>query len=167
MVKARGKTILVIGGGIAGMTAAIEAAEAGCNVCLIEKSASLGGRVARFSQYFPKLCPPSCGLEINFKRLKANSRITVLTLAELESLSGTAGNYEAVINIAPRYVSHACTVCGECVQACPVEIADEFNAGLSSYKAIHLPHPMAFPAEYVVERAACANDCHRCVDACR
>ncbi len=164
---AHGKTILVIGGGIAGMTAAIEAAETGCEVCLIEKSASLGGRVARFNQYFPKLCPPSCGLEINFKRLKSNPRVTILTLAELESLSGTPGDYEAVINIAPRYVSHACTACGDCSRVCPAEMPDEFNCALSSCKAVHLPHPMAFPAEYVIERTACPKDCRACADACQ
>jgi quinone-modifying oxidoreductase subunit QmoA len=164
--QTRSKAILVVGGGIAGMTAAIEAAEAGCEVCLIEKSASLGGRVARFSQYFPKLCPPSCGLEINFKRLKNNPRVSILTLAELETLTGAPGNYEAEIRIVPRYVTHACTACGKCSSACPTEVADEFNCGLSSCKAIHLPHQMAFPAEYVIERSACPENCHACADAC-
>ena len=78
------KPILVVGGGIAGISAAIEAAEAGCQVILLEKSAYLGGRVARMYRYFPKLCPPTCGLEINYKRIKNNSMITVLTLAEAE-----------------------------------------------------------------------------------
>ncbi len=161
-----GKPILVVGGGIAGLTAAIEAAEAGCEVVVVEKSAYLGGRVARFHQYFPKLCPPACGLEINLKRLKSNSQVTILTLAELESLSGTPGDYEAVISIAPRYVSDACTLCGECTPVCPAEVADGFNYGLSKSKAIHLPHAMAFPAKYVVERSACARECHACADAC-
>ena len=161
-----GKAILIIGGGIAGLTAAIEAAEAGCKVVLVEKSAYLGGRVARLHQYFPKLCPPACGLEINLKRLKNNRQVTILTLAELESLSGTPGDYQAVINIAPRYVTDACTLCGECSGVCPAEVADEFNYGLSKSKAIHLPHPMAFPAKYVVERSACPENCHACVDAC-
>src|SRR5208283_5657516 len=147
-----GRAILIIGGGIAGLTAAIEAAEAGCKVVLIEKSAYLGGRVARLHQYFPKLCPPACGLEINLKRLKNNRQVTILTQAELESLSGTAGDYEAVIDIAPRFVTDACTLCGECAKVCPTEVADEFNYGLAKTKAIHLPHSMAFPAKYVVER---------------
>ena len=81
------ESILVIGGGIAGLTAAIEAAEAGCNVILIEKSAYLGGRAIGFNLYFPKLCPPTCGFEINFRRIKNNPRITVLTQAELEELT--------------------------------------------------------------------------------
>jgi quinone-modifying oxidoreductase subunit QmoA len=162
-----GKNVLVIGGGIAGLTTAVEVAEAGCQVFLIEKSAYLGGRVARFNQYFPKLCPPTCGLEINFKRIKNNPRITVFTLAELVDLSGTPGNYTAVVHIAPRYVTAACTLCDDCTRACPATIPDDFNHGLSTCKAIHLPHPMAFPARYVIENGSCARDCHACVDACR
>src|ERR1035441_1322114 len=161
-----GGLILVIGGGIAGMTAAIEAAEAGCAVVLVEKSAYLGGRVARFHQYFPKLCPPACGVEINLKRLKNNRQVTILTQAELESLSGGPGDYEAVIKLAPRYVTDACTLCNECVKVCPADVADEFNYNLSKTKAIHLPHAMAYPAKYVVERSACPEGCHACVDAC-
>lgn len=160
-------TVLVVGGGIAGMTTAIEAAEAGCNVVLVEKSSYLGGRVAGFNQYFPKLCPPSCGLEINFKRLKNNPRVTVVALAELESLSGSPGAYQAVIKISPRYVTDACTLCGECSKVCPTEIADEFNSSLVRIKAVRLPHRAAFPAQYVVDRAACAADCHACLDACK
>jgi quinone-modifying oxidoreductase subunit QmoA len=160
-------TVLVVGGGIAGLTTAIEAAEAGCDVVLVEKSPYLGGRVAGFNQYFPKFCPPSCGLEINFKRLKNNPRVTVLALAELESLSGSPGAYEAVIKINPRYVTDACTLCGECSKVCPIEIADEFNCSLVQTKAVRLPHRAAFPAQYVVDRAACAADCHACVDACK
>jgi quinone-modifying oxidoreductase subunit QmoA len=161
------KTVLVVGGGIAGITTALEAAEAGCEVVLVEKSASLGGRVAGFNQYFPKLCPPSCGLEINYKRLNANPRVTVLTLAELESLSGEPGNYEATIKLAPRYVTDACTLCGDCSKVCPTEVADQFNFAMAKTKAIRLPHRSAYPALYVIERAACPADCHACVDACK
>ena len=75
------KSILVVGGGISGITAAVEAAEVGYDVYLVEKNASLGGRVAQNNQYFPKLCPPSCGLEINFRRIKDNPRIQYFTLA--------------------------------------------------------------------------------------
>ncbi len=161
-----GNKVLIIGGGIAGLTAAVEAAEAGCRVFLVEKSAYLGGRIAQFHHYFPKLCPPACGLEINFKRVKNNSQITILTLAQLETLSGVPGDYRAVINIAPRYVTASCTLCGDCTHVCPAEIADDFNYRLSTCKAIHLPHSMAFPAQFVIERKACAEGCHACADAC-
>ncbi len=166
-MTADGKPILVIGGGIAGMTAAIEAAEAGCRVILVEKEASLGGRVARMNLYFPKLCPPSCGLEINFRRIRNNPRIEVLTLARVEHLAGGPGDYDVTVRIAPRYVTSACTLCGDCARACPAERSDEFNFGLSKTKAAYLPHAMAFPALYVIDRAACPDGCAACREACR
>jgi quinone-modifying oxidoreductase subunit QmoA len=75
--------ILVVGGGVAGITAAVEAAEVGYQVHLVEKEPFLGGRAVRINQYFPKLCPPTCGMEINFKRIKSNPLITVYTMAEV------------------------------------------------------------------------------------
>jgi quinone-modifying oxidoreductase subunit QmoA len=161
------KPVLVIGGGIAGLTAALELAEAGVEVLLVEKAPYLGGRVARTNLYFPKLCPPDCGLEINFKRLKNNPRIQVLTLAEVESLRGEPGHYEATIKIRPRYVTALCTACGECTAACPAERADEFNCGLAKTKAVYLPYANAFPAQYVIDRAVCRPECTVCADACR
>jgi quinone-modifying oxidoreductase subunit QmoA len=166
VVSGEGKNILVIGGGVAGLTTAVEAAEAGCKVVLVEKSAFLGGRVVSFNLYFPKLCPPTCGFEINLRRVKNNPRITVLTQAELEELAGSPGNYEATVKISPRFVTEACTLCGACADACPVERTDEFNYRLSKTKAAYLPHKMAFPAEYVIERSACKEGCRACEDAC-
>jgi quinone-modifying oxidoreductase, subunit QmoA len=78
------EAILVVGGGIAGITAALEAAEAGAQVYLVEKSPYLGGRVAQLARYFPKLCPPACGLEINFQRLRDNRAIRFFTMAEVQ-----------------------------------------------------------------------------------
>ena len=78
----------------AGLTTAIEAAEVGYEVFLVEKNPYLGGRVAQLNQYFPKLCPPTCGLEINFRRIKDNPRIKVFTLAEVEKVDGAPGNYD-------------------------------------------------------------------------
>lgn len=161
------KRILVIGGGIAGMTTAIEAAEAGCEAILVEKGPSLGGRVARMNQYFPKLCPPTCGLEINFRRIKDNPRITVLTQAGVESISGRPGDYEVAVRVEPRYVSQACTLCGDCAAACPVERPDDYNYGLGKTKAAYLPHVMAFPSLYVIDRPACRQGCTACQDACK
>lgn len=162
-----GKPIVVMGGGIAGVTAAVEAAEAGCEAILVEKSPTLGGRVARMNQYFPKLCPPVCGLEINFKRIKNNPRVTVLTQARVENLTGGPGDYEVTVAVAPRYVTEACTACGACAEACPAERPDEHNYGLSNSKAAYLPHALAFPMRYAIDRAACPEGCHACVDACK
>jgi quinone-modifying oxidoreductase subunit QmoA len=164
--NSRDKPILVIGGGIAGLTTAIEAAEAGCNVIVVEKAAHLGGRVARMHQYFPKLCPPSCGLEINFRRLRDNPRVTVLTLAEVEKISGLPGDYEITVRLSPRFVTEACTLCGACAEACPTERRDEFNCGISKTKAAYLPHVAAYPARFVIDRVACPEDCQACKRAC-
>ena len=85
--------ILVIGGGISGLTAAIEAAETGYNVILVEKNPYLGGRVTQLTRYFPKLCPPYCGLEILFKRLQNCKNLKYLTMAEVKRVTGSPGNF--------------------------------------------------------------------------
>ena len=146
--------ILVVGGGISGLTSALEAAEVGNDVFLVEKNAYFGGRVAQLNQYFPKLCPPSCGLEINFKRVKDNRRIRPYTMTTVKSVSGGPGNYEVTLETAPRYVNANCTACGDCTSACPDEIDNEFNFGMNKSKAAYLPHEMAFPRRYVINKAA-------------
>jgi quinone-modifying oxidoreductase subunit QmoA len=150
-VVATNETLLVVGGGISGMTAAIEAAETGKDVILIEKSASLGGRVSQLYKYFPKLCHPTCGLEINLRRLKANKRIRVLTLAQVEKIDGKAGDYSVTLKIAPRYVNENCTACGECEKAVSAEIANPFNYNMNKIKAAYLPFNMAYPQRFVLD----------------
>ena len=159
------QTILVVGGGMSGLTAAVEIGEVGYDVILVEKRPYLGGRVAQLHHYFPKLCPPYCGLEINFRRIKDNPRIKFFTLAEVEKISGQAGNFDVTIKLKPRYVNNNCTICGKCVEVCPIERDDEFNYGLSKTKAIYLPHEMSFPAKYVIDDTVC-DKCGKCVQAC-
>lgn len=146
--------ILVIGGGIAGITAAVEAAEVGYKVILVEREASLGGRVMRLHQYFPKLCPPTCGMEVNFRRIRTNPRIEVLTLAEVQSISGKRGAYEVSIKVNPRYVTGTQPVSATHLDAVSTEVPDGFNLGLSTVKALHLPHDMAYPPVHVLEKDA-------------
>ena len=146
--------VLVVGGGISGLTAALEAAEVGNDVFLVEKNAYFGGRVAQLNQYFPKLCPPSCGLEINFKRIKDNRRIRTYTMTTVTKVEGSVGNYEVTLETAPRYVNSNCTACGDCTDACPDERDDDFNFGMNKSKAIYLPHQMAFPRRYVIDKDA-------------
>jgi quinone-modifying oxidoreductase, subunit QmoA len=165
--KNGGRSILVIGGGIAGLTAAVEAAEVGLNVILLEKLPYVGGRAISFNLYFPKLCPPTCGFEINLRRIRNNRRITILTQAELEELTGSPGEYEATVKVSPRFVTEACTLCGACADVCTAERTDEFNLGLARSKAVYLPHSMAYPAAYVIDRNACKEGCTTCADACR
>lgn len=150
-VVATNQTILVVGGGISGMTAALEAAECGKDVILIEKNPSLGGRVAQLYKYFPKMCYPTCGMEINLRRIKANRRLRVITLAEVAGVTGEAGNYTVNLTIAPRYVNENCTACGACGQAVETAFADEYNYGLKPRKGAYLPYAMAYPQRYVLD----------------
>lgn len=150
--------ILVVGGGISGLTAALEAAEVGNDVYLVEKNAYLGGRVAQLNQYFPKLCPPSCGLEINFKRLQDNRRVRIYTMTTVSSVSGSVGNYEVTLKTKPRYVNSNCNACGDCVDACPDERDDDFNFGMNKTKAIYLPHMMAFPSRCLIDKDALTEE---------
>ncbi|MEE4314896.1 MAG: FAD-dependent oxidoreductase [Desulfofustis sp.] len=146
--------ILVVGGGISGLTTALEAAEVGNDVFIIDKNPYFGGRVAQLNEYFPKMCPPSCGLEINFKRIRNNRKIRTYTMASVQSVSGGPGNYEVTIGIEPRFVNSNCTACGDCAAACPDEIDNPFNFGMDKCKAAYLPHEMAFPRRYVIDKSA-------------
>ncbi|MFH1132649.1 MAG: CoB--CoM heterodisulfide reductase iron-sulfur subunit A family protein [Pseudomonadota bacterium] len=152
------KNILVVGGGIAGISAALEAAEFGKNIILIERNPYLGGRVAQLHRYFPKLCPPNCGLEINYKRLKNNPRVIIRTQAEVTSVSGKEGNFEVKVKLQPRYVNDKCTCCGKCAEACDLEVDNPFNYNMSKMKAAFLPHPNAFPPKYVLHPDVAASD---------
>jgi quinone-modifying oxidoreductase subunit QmoA len=161
------RSILVVGAGVSGMTSAIEAAEVGYDVVLIEQRPDLGGRVSRMHKYFPKLCPPDCGLEINFRRIKMNPRIKVITQAELMSVSGSEGNYDVEVTVAPRMVNDNCTACGKCVEVCPIERPNDHNYGMDTTKAIYLPSLAAFPMTYVIDAGVCkGTDCAKCVEAC-
>jgi len=167
-VVATNETILVVGGGISGMTAALEAAECGKNVVLVEKNPSLGGRVSQLYKYFPKLCHPTCGMEINLKRLKANKRIRVLTLAEVSAITGKPGDYTATLKISPRYVNENCTACGECATAVTAEFENEFNYGMGKRKGAYLTSAMAYPQRYVLDpRIIGTPDAEKAKAACK
>jgi quinone-modifying oxidoreductase subunit QmoA len=152
-VVATNQTILVVGAGVSGITAALEAAETGKHVILVEKRAYIGGRISQLYKYFPKLCFPTCGLEINQRRLSAQPGVTVLTLAEVSAVSGGEGNYTAQITISPRYVNENCTACGACAEGLEAEYDDEYNYGLNKRKGAYLPYNMARPARYVLDPA--------------
>jgi quinone-modifying oxidoreductase, subunit QmoA len=154
---ATNQTILVVGGGISGMTAALEAAECGKQVILVEKTPALGGRTAQLYRYFPKMCHPTCGLEINLRRIKGNPNVKVMTMTEVTAVAGARGNYNVTLKVTPRYVNENCTACGECAKVVTTEVADAFNYGLGKVKAAYLPHPMAYPQRYVVDPAIAAN----------
>jgi heterodisulfide reductase subunit A-like polyferredoxin len=157
---------LVVGGGISGMTVAVETSEVGKKAVLLEREPSIGGRVASMNLYFPKLCPPACGMEINLRRIRSNPNIEVLTLSEVESISGSPGDYKVKVKINPRYVNSKCTACGDCEKVCEIERVNIRNEGLDKTKAIYLPHLMAYPPIYVVDPEYARDDrMKKCVEA--
>ena len=161
------KPVLIIGGGISGVTTAVEIAEVGNKVILIEKMPYLGGNVVKFNNYFPKLCPPTCGLEINFRRIKQNPRIKYYTSTEVQEISGEKGDFKVKLKTAPQYVKNNCTACGKCLDVCPEERPNEFNYGFTKTKAIYLPHEMAFPYKFNIDDEYCKKEsCNKCIEVC-
>ncbi len=167
MASTETQSILVVGGGMSGITAAIEAAEAGYDTYIVEKNPYLGGRVAQLHNYFPKLCSPYCGLEINFRRIRQNPRVRIFTLCEVEKISGEEGNFDVTLKLNPRYVDEKCTCCGKCAEACTMEIENAFNYGMDKIKAAYLPHDMAYPMRYVLDPALVkSNDAQKIKESC-
>ena len=148
---ATNETIVVVGGGISGISAALEAAECGKQVILLEKNPSLGGRVSQLYKYFPKMCHPTCGLEINLRRIKAQQNLTVLTMAQVQDIAGESGDYNIEVKINPRFVTENCTACGDCADVVETTFDDEFNYGLKPRKGAYLAHNMAYPQQYVLD----------------
>ena len=169
MIKNEMKSdILIVGAGIAGITAAVEAAETGMNVILIEKKPYIGGKVTQFSKYFPKLCPPACGLEINIRRLRTNPLIKLFTMAEVNNVVNIDGMYKVGIRLKPRYINNQCTSCGDCVKVCPEKRKNDFNYNMDETTAIYIPYENAYPQKYVVDKETCkGSTCNKCVEVCK
>jgi quinone-modifying oxidoreductase subunit QmoA len=140
------------------MTAALEAAEVGYRVILVEREAYLGGRVVRTHRYFPKMCPPTCGFEINTRRIRQNPRVTVHTLATVEEITGLAGKFTARIKIRPRYVTGTHSLDDSMTEALTSERVNDFNYGMNKTKALYLPHDMAYPPVYMLDRDALSDE---------
>jgi quinone-modifying oxidoreductase subunit QmoA len=167
MNGSNGLPLLVIGAGIAGVTAALEAAETGASVLLVERDPWIGGRVIRSRHYFPKMCPPTCGMEINVKRLERNPRVKVLTSTSVTAATRSSGGWSVTLTTAPLFVNARCTACGDCEKACPTQVPDPFNLGMGKVKAIRLPHLNAWPHRYTFDRAAVTDDEARAIaEAC-
>jgi quinone-modifying oxidoreductase subunit QmoA len=161
------QSLLVIGAGIAGISAALEAAETGAEVVVVEREPYIGGRVIRSHNYFPKMCPPTCGMEINVRRIERNPRIRVLTSSEVTAAEQAGSGWKVTVSTEPAWVNDKCTGCDDCTQACSTEVDDPFNLGMCKVKAIRLPHLNAWPKRYVFDREAVADDeAKKIADAC-
>ena len=126
-MNAENRKILVIGGGISGLTAALEAAEAGSQVIITEKAPYLGGRVAQLHRYFPKLCPPTCGLEINSAGSKKIPTSASTPWRKSPRSAAAAGNFDVTVQVHPRFVNDRCVACDACAEACTAFRVNDFN----------------------------------------
>jgi heterodisulfide reductase subunit A2 len=158
----KANAILVLGAGIAGIQTALDVAEAGYEVYLVERSSSIGGRMSQLDKTFPTLDCSSCILTPKMADVSRQPNIHLLTTTELLSIAGEAGNFEVTLERQPRYVDvDSCTGCGLCSEVCPVVIPSEFNTGLDSHKAIYRRFPQAIPAAFAIEKtpSPCKSAC--------
>ncbi len=167
--------VLVVGGGIAGIHAALTMANAGKHVYLVEREPTIGGHMAQFDKTFPTLDCAACILTPKMTQVRGHPNITLWTYSEVTQVGGYVGNFEVTVRRKPRYVlEDVCVGCQECIEACVYKegkTLDEFNVGLSKRKPIYMPFPQAVPQLVVIDPEACiefkSGKCKKtCVEAC-
>jgi heterodisulfide reductase subunit A len=160
------REILIIGGGIAGITAALQLGYLGYKIHLVDRKPSIGGNMAKLTKVFPTLDCAQCILTPRMAEVGRNPNVNLLTYAEVQEVSGRPGNYYVKVFMKPRGVDvEKCRSCGVCAKVCPVTIQDEFNEGLSERKAAYIEFPQAVPSAYVIDFDAC-NKCRKCEQYC-
>jgi heterodisulfide reductase subunit A len=163
---------LVVGGGIAGMQAALDVANAGHEVILVEKSASIGGHMAQLSETFPTLDCSQCIMTPKMVEVAQHPKIKLMTYSEVDDVSGYVGNFKVTIKKKAAYVNRdVCTGCGLCVEKCPAEAPSEFDEQLADRKAIYTPFPQAVPNKPVLDAEHCTyflkdGKCGICAKVC-
>jgi len=166
------KTALVVGGGIGGIQAALDIANCGHKVIMVEKNPSIGGKMAQLSETFPTLDCSQCILTPRMVEVAQHSNITLYSYSEVEQVDGFIGNFKVTIRQkAKSVIEKNCTGCGICIEKCPIKkIPDEFNAGLGSRTAIYVPFPQAVPNKPVIDRSNCTyflkGKCGLCKKVC-
>ena len=160
------REMLIVGGGIAGITAALELGYLGYKVHVVERRPSIGGNMAKLTKVFPTLDCAQCILTPRMAEVGRNPNVNLLTYAEVQNVSGRPGNYTVKVFMKPRGVDvEKCKSCGVCAKVCPVTVPDEFNEGLSERKAAYIEFPQAVPSAYVIDFDACTK-CGKCEQAC-
>jgi heterodisulfide reductase subunit A2 len=165
-------TVMVVGAGVSGIQAALDAAKAGFKVYLVEKGPAIGGKMAQLDKTFPTNDCSMCILSPKFIECATDPNIEIITDAQIERLDGEAGDFRATLLRKPRYVDgEKCTGCGTCAEYCPVHIPDAYNEDLATQKCIHLSFPQAVPAVSLVDPEQCLflkrRICQICVPACK
>lgn len=149
-------SVLIVGGGIAGIQASLDLANRGTRVYLVEKTPSIGGRMAQLDKTFPTLDCSICILAPKMIECSRHPNITLLTCSEVEDVSGGAGNFEVKVLQRPRYVANdKCTGCGTCMEKCPAKTPNEFDMGLGTRKAIYMPFKQAVPLVATIDPDSC------------
>lgn len=154
--------VLIVGAGVAGIQAALEIAESGNKVYLVEKESTIGGNMAKFDKTFPTLDCSSCILTPKMTSVSHRKNISLLTYSEVEKVSGYVGNFKVQIKKRARYVTDKCTSCGDCAKACPVHVPNAFDELQAPRTAIHKAFPQAVPNTYVIDK----QDRPPCIEAC-
>ncbi len=162
---------LVIGGGIAGIQSALDLANSGFEVILVERSPSIGGHMQQLSETFPTLDCSQCILTPKMVEVSKHPNVKLVTHGEVEGISGYVGNFKVKILKKPTYVDpDKCTLCDECTKVCPVLVPNQFEAQLTGRRAIYIPFPQAIPATYTLDIKSCPGlmpiACGKCADVC-
>ena len=165
------RKVLVVGGGIAGIQASLDMANAGIEVILVEKLATIGGHMLQLSETFPTLDCSQCILSPKMVEVSRHPKIKLMTYSEVKEVSGSVGNFDVKILKKPSYVDpELCKICDDCAAVCPVVVPNEHDLGLTARRAIHIPFAQAIPAAYTLDDSACLGlnpiRCGKCSDAC-
>ena len=158
--------VMIVGGGVAGITSALELADAGIETVIVEKEGFLGGHMAKWDKLFPTFDCSICILGPLMTRLSRHDNIRIMTLAEVTDVIGNVGHYRVTVKQRPRYVDiESCTGCNRCIEVCPVEVADEYNSGLGDRRAMVRPTVDAVPIAPYIDPDTCIG-CQSCAGVC-